>query len=64
MMKMPPAISNRRRCSSSAVLNQAAPAPSATNIAVKPATNQAVVTVTLRGLAPRSFTPTPDTYER
>jgi hypothetical protein len=63
-INVPATISSDRRCSISVLPNHAAPAPSATNMAEKPAANQAVVTVTRRGCVPNSSTPTPETYER
>jgi hypothetical protein len=64
MMKTPAAISSGRRLARSASPNHAAPAPSATNIAVKPPTNAAVERVTVPGRLPSSSKPTPETKER
>jgi hypothetical protein len=64
MMKTPAAISSGRRLARSAFPNQADPAPKATNMAVKPATNAAVAATTRRGRAPSSSKLTPETNER
>jgi hypothetical protein len=64
MMKTPAAISSGRRFASRKFPNHAAPAPSATNIAVKPPTNAEVESATRRGRSPSSSNPTPETKER
>jgi hypothetical protein len=64
MTKLPAAISSGRRFSSKKLPKNAAPAPKATNMDVKPTMKAAVEAVTRRGRSPNSSKPTPETNER